>query len=70
MEHPDPGQMYTTALHTMREVVESLRDQPDPDGAVTTLIERIDAERAWVAAEMCLGLAPQPPPPWLVRQRA
>jgi hypothetical protein len=51
----------------MREVAEALRDLPDPDGALTTLIERIEAERAWVATELRLGLLPRQPPRWLVR---
>jgi hypothetical protein len=63
----DPGEAYGRALQTMREVAESLRDLPDPDGGLTTLIERIEAERAWVAAELRLGLPPQQPPAWLVR---
>jgi hypothetical protein len=62
----DPGELYTRALRTMREVADSLRDLPDPDGALTRLIERIEGERAWVAAELRLGLPPQQPPRWLV----
>jgi hypothetical protein len=46
-----------------------LRDLPDSDGALTMLIERIEAERAWVAAELRLGLPPQQPPTWLVAVR-
>lgn len=68
MEHLDQRQMYSTALHTMRAVADSLRDLPDPDGVLAALLGRIDRERAWVTAEMCLGLRPQPPPPWLVRE--
>lgn len=63
----DPGELYGRALQTMREVAEALRDLPDPDGALTTLIERIEAERAWVATELRLGLLPRQPPRWLVR---
>ena len=67
--HSESGQTYARALQTMREVVEALRDEPDPDGVVTSLIERIERERAWVAVEMCLGLPVQTPPPrWLVRK--
>lgn len=62
-----PGEVYGCALQTMREVAEALRDLPDPDGALTALIERIEAERAWVAAELRLGMPPQQPPRWLVR---
>ena len=63
----DPGDLYTRALQTMREVAEAMRDLPDPDGALAALIERIEGERAWVAAELRLGLSPQQPPGWLVR---
>jgi len=66
----DPGEAYGRALQTMREVCEVLRDLPDPDGALTTLIERIEAERAWVATEFRLGLLPRQPPRWLVRTGA
>jgi hypothetical protein len=51
----------------MREVAEVLRDLPDPDGALAALIERIEAERMWVATEFRLGLLPRQPPRWLVR---
>ena len=60
------GQMYATALCTAREVVDALRDLPDPDGVLTVLIERIERQRAWLTTEVRLGLAPQPAPPWLV----
>ncbi len=63
----DPGEAYGRALQTMREVAETLRDRPDPDGALTALVERIGAERARVATEFRLGLLPRQPPRWLVR---
>jgi hypothetical protein len=66
----DPGEAYGRALQTMREVAEVIRDLPDPDGALTALIERIDAERTWVATEFRLGLLPQHPPRWLIRDKA
>jgi hypothetical protein len=65
----DPGQVYGTALSTMRAVAERLRDLPDPDGSLTVLIERIEAEHAWVSTELRLGLPPQRPPGWVVRAR-
>jgi hypothetical protein len=61
------GDVFGRALHTMREVAEVLRDLPDPDGALTAPIGRIETERSWVAAELRLGLPPQGPPGWLVR---
>lgn len=63
----DPGHVYGRALRTMREVAEQLRDLPDADGALARLVGRIDAERAWVTAELRLGLPPQRPPAWVVR---
>jgi hypothetical protein len=54
----------------MREVAEKLRDLPDADGSLTRLVGRIDAERAWVTAEFRLGLPPQRPPAWAVRDEA
>ena len=63
----DPAELCGRALKTMREVSEALHDLPDPDGALATLIERIEAERAWVAPELRLGVPPQQPPRWLVR---
>jgi hypothetical protein len=58
---------YARALQTMREVVDALRQEPDSDGAIATLIERIERERSWVAVEMRLGFPVQAPPRWLVR---
>jgi hypothetical protein len=69
MDHSGSGQTYATVLHTMREVVEALRAQPDPDGAITALIDRIERERAWVTVEMCLALPAQPPPRWITGER-
>jgi len=63
----ESGWKHARALHTMREVVDALRDEPDPDGAIGRLVDQIERERAWVAVEMCLGLPVQAPPRWLVR---
>ncbi len=64
------GQIYTTALCTAREVLDSLRDLPDPDGALAALIQRIERQRAWLTTEVRLGLTPQPAPLWLDRERS
>jgi hypothetical protein len=49
----------------MTEVVDELRDKPDPDGTLTVLSDRIAVERQWVRALMALGEAPRRPPDWL-----
>jgi len=59
--------VYTRALSTMTEVLEALRDEPDPDGALTDLAYRIEAEREWVRASMALGAEPRRPLGWLRR---
>jgi hypothetical protein len=59
--------LYTRALNTMTEVLEVLRDEPDPDGALTDLAYRIEAEREWVRASMALGEEPRRPLGWLRR---
>ena len=66
----DSQQAFTRALETSARVVEALKDQPDPDGAVTDLIERIEGERAWLLARMVLGESPERPPAWLRRDPA
>ena len=59
--------VYTRTLSTMTEVLEVLRDEPDPDGALTDLAFRIEAEREWVRASMALGEEPRRPLGWLRR---
>jgi hypothetical protein len=51
----------------MTAVLDELRDLPDPDGALTALARRIEAERDWVRALMSLGAPPTRPPGWLRR---
>jgi hypothetical protein len=58
-------QTYTSAISTMSEVLAALRDQPDPDGALTVLTDRIAVEREWARVLMALGEAPCRPPSWL-----
>jgi hypothetical protein len=61
---------FARALRTMQLVAEALRDEPDPDGHLARLIERIEGERAWVMAEMVLGEPPRRPPSWVRRDPA
>jgi hypothetical protein len=49
----------------MNEVLDVLRDEPDPDGSIMLLAERIAVEREWVRTLMALGEAPRRPPGWL-----
>jgi hypothetical protein len=66
--HPSARELFTSALSTMQAVAYALRDEPDCDGALTRLAERIEAERAWVLAEMILGQQPRRPPGWSHRR--
>ena len=59
--------LYTRALCTMTDVLEAIRDEPDPDGAISDLAYRIEAEREWVRASMALGEEPRRPLGWLRR---
>ncbi len=56
---------YTRTIRTMNEVLDVLRDQPDPDGALTVLADRIAVEREWVRVLMALGEEPRRPPNWI-----
>ena len=58
---------FTRTISTMTEVIENLRDEPDPDGSLTLLTDRITVEREWVRALMALGEEPRRPPGWLRR---
>jgi hypothetical protein len=60
--------VYTRALSTMAKVVSALQDEPDPDGTLADMADRLEAKRAWVLAMMSLGAEPSRPPDW-VRQR-
>jgi hypothetical protein len=64
---PDTLQTYTRTISTMNEVLETVRDEPDPEGAMTLLADRIAVEREWVRALMALGEEPRRPPGWLRR---
>jgi hypothetical protein len=67
MAHPEALETYTRTIRTMSEVIENLRDKPDPDGSMTRLLDRITVEREWVRALMALGENPRRPPTWLRR---
>ena len=58
---------YTRTISTMSEVLDARRDQPDLDGSVTALADRIAVEREWVRALLALGEEPRRPPGWLRR---
>jgi hypothetical protein len=63
--HPDTLKTYTRTISTMSRVLETVRDRPDPDGAMAILADRIAVERDWVRALMALGEEPRRPPGWL-----
>jgi hypothetical protein len=67
MAQPEALETYTRTISTMSEVLDALRDQPDLDGSVTALAERIAVEREWVRALLALGEEPRRPPGWLRR---
>ena len=64
MAQPDALETYTRTLSTMSEVLDTLRDEPDPDGSMTHLADRIAVEQEWVRALMALGVEPRRPPDW------
>ena len=67
MAHTDALETYTRTISTMSEVLDTLRDEPDPTRALTILADRIAVEREWVRALMALGEEPCRPPGWLRR---
>jgi hypothetical protein len=42
MAQPKALETYTRTLRTMNRVLKTLRDEPDPDGSMTHLVERIE----------------------------
>ena len=67
MAQPEALETYTRTISTMSEVLDALRDQPDLDGSVTALADRIAVDREWVRALLALGEEPRRPPGWLRR---
>lgn len=67
MAQPEALVTYTRTICTMSEVLDALYDEPDPDGSLTLLADRIAVEREWVRALMALGEEPRRPPHWLRR---
>jgi hypothetical protein len=65
MAQPNALETYTRTISTMSEVLDMLRDEPDPDGSIALLADRIAAEREWVRALMALGQMPRRAPGWL-----
>lgn len=61
---------YTRTISTMNDVLDVLRDQPDPEGALTALANRIAVEREWVRVLIALGEQPRRPPVWIGPQVA
>lgn len=64
MTQPEALETYTRTLRTMSEVIEVVRDEPDPSGALGLLADRIQIERGWVRAVMAAGREPRRPPNW------
>ena len=60
---------YTRTISTMNEVLDALRDEPDPDGTLAALADRIAVEHEWVRVLMYLGEKPRRPPVWLGLRR-
>jgi hypothetical protein len=67
---PEALETYTRTISTMNEILDELRDEPDPDGSLTLLADRIGVEREWVRALLALGEEPRRPPGWLCRVEA
>jgi hypothetical protein len=67
MAQPEALETYTRTISTMSEVLDALLDQPDLDGSVTALADRIVVEREWVRALLALDEEPRRPPGWLCR---
>jgi hypothetical protein len=65
MAQPEALETYTRTISTMNKVLETLRDEPDPDGRVVLLADRIEIEREWVRVLRALGVEPRRPPGWL-----
>lgn len=69
MEQTESLQTYTRTVSTMSQAIDDLREEPDPDGNMAELAERIEVERDWVRMLMDLGEGPLRPPSWVNRLR-
>jgi len=67
MAQPEALETYTRTISTMSEVLDGLRDEPDPEGSIAVLADRIAVDREWVRTLLALGEAPRRPPGWLRR---
>jgi hypothetical protein len=67
MAQPEALEAFTRTISTMNEVLDELRDEPDPNGSITLLADHIAVEREWVRALLALGEEPRRPPGWLRR---
>ena len=65
MAQPAGLDTYSRTLSTMNKVLDTLRDEPDPEGSVALLAERIEIERECVRVLRALGVEPRRPPGWL-----
>jgi hypothetical protein len=65
MSQQQTQERYTRALSTMTFALDALRDEPDPDGTIADLVNRIEVEREWIRFLMALGERPSRPPGWL-----
>jgi hypothetical protein len=65
MAQPEALETYTRTITTMNKVLETLHNQPDPDGSIALLAERIEVEREWVRVLTALGVEPRRPPGWV-----
>lgn len=65
----ETGEVFADALSTMGYAIDALREEPDPDGALTELASRIEVDRRWVRSLMAQGERPSRPPLWLRRVR-
>jgi hypothetical protein len=70
MAQHDALETYTRTINTMSEVLDAVREEPDPDGSITVLADRIAVEREWVRALLALGERPRRPPAGFVAPKS
>jgi hypothetical protein len=69
MTKPEALETYNRTLHTMSEVSQAVRKQPDAGRALRLLADRIDVERRWVQVMLAAGREPRRPPAWFCGAR-